>query len=131
MSWASADNRQVFLKEYNRKMAEDYTELVEYLDKKFNKIEERFNGVDEKFVKIGTDFVGLKTQIFDLDEKITDLQENKADKKDISDLVGSVDSYSVKSDKYFQEMLMVSHKTDRHEKWLHEIAEKAEAKLEY
>ena len=32
---------------------------------------------------------------------------------------------------YFQEMVMLSHKVDRHEKWFHQIAEKLGIKLEY
>ena len=35
-----------------------------------------------------------------------------------SDLQGAVDAYAKKADTYFQEMVMLSHKADRHEKWL-------------
>ena len=43
----------------------------------------------------------------------------------------SVDAYAKKADGYFQEMLMLSHKVDRHEKWLLQIADKLGIKLEY
>jgi hypothetical protein len=36
-----------------------------------------------------------------------------------------------KADKYFQEMLMLAKKVDRHEKWLMQIADKIGIKLEY
>lgn len=49
----------------------------------------------------------------------------------ISDLQGSIDSYTKKADTYFQEMVMLSHKIDRHEKWLLAMAEKLNMKLEY
>ena len=49
----------------------------------------------------------------------------------MSDLQKSVDSYSKKADAYFQEMVMLSHKVDRHEKWLLAMAEKLGMKLEY
>ena len=49
----------------------------------------------------------------------------------LSDLQGSVDAYAKKADTYFQEMVMLSHKIDRHEKWLMAMAEKLGMKLEY
>jgi hypothetical protein len=49
----------------------------------------------------------------------------------ISDLQTSVDAYSKKADTYFQEMVMLSHKVDRHEKWLLAMAEKLNMKLEF
>lgn len=49
----------------------------------------------------------------------------------ISDLHGSIDAYAKKADTYFQEMVMLSHKVDRHEKWLVAMAEKLGMKLEY
>lgn len=52
-------------------------------------------------------------------------------RKDFSDLQTSVDSYANKADAYFKEMVMLTHKVDRHEKWLQQIAEKLGIKLEY
>lgn len=52
-------------------------------------------------------------------------------KADFNDLQTSVDAYLKKADNYFQEMLMLAHKVDRHEKWLLQIAEKLGMKLEY
>ena len=52
-------------------------------------------------------------------------------KKDFSDLQTSVDAYAKKADAYFQEMIMLAHKVDRHEKWLHQIADKLGLKLEH
>jgi len=49
----------------------------------------------------------------------------------ISDLQSSVDGYAKKADTYFQEMVMLSHKIDRHEKWLLAVADKLGMKLEY
>ncbi|MBU3934356.1 hypothetical protein KKC00_00050 [Patescibacteria group bacterium] len=78
-------------------MAEDFSELITYLDDKFIKVNERFD-------KVGKDFVQLQT---------------------------AVDKYAEKADAYFQEMLMLSQKIDRHEKWLHQLAEKLGIKLSY
>jgi len=52
-------------------------------------------------------------------------------KKDFNDLQTSVDAYAKKADTYFQEMVVLSHKVDRHEKWIKQIAEKLGIKLEY
>lgn len=51
--------------------------------------------------------------------------------KMFSELQTSVDAYAKKADGYFQEMLVLSNKVNRHEKWLQEIANKLGLKLEY
>ena len=48
-----------------------------------------------------------------------------------NELTTSVDAYAHKADTYFQEMVMLSHKVDRHEQWFHKIADKLGIKLEY
>lgn len=78
-------------------MEKDFSELIEYLDGKFTKI-------DSDFKELKKDFTNLQT---------------------------SVDSYAQKADAYFQEMVALVHKVDRHEKWLHQLAEKLGVKLEY
>jgi len=45
-------------------------------------------------------------------------------KKDFSDMLTAVDGYAKKADGYFQEMLMLSHKVNRLEKWILQLAEK-------
>ena len=84
-------------------MEKDFSELVEYLDKKFSAI----------------------------DKKLDNLQETKTDKSDFNNLVNAVDAYAKKADAYFQEMVALAHKVDRHEKWLLQIADKLGIKLEY
>ncbi len=78
-------------------MKEDFSDLIQYLDSRFNKIE--------------GDFIDLK--------------------KEFNDLQTSVDAYAKKADKFFEELVMLSHKVDRHEKWLLQIADKLGIKLEY
>jgi len=61
-----------------------------------------------------------------------DLEKMKEDlSKDFSNLITSVDNYAVKADNYFQEMIVLTHKVDRHEKWILQLAEKLGLKLEY
>jgi uncharacterized coiled-coil DUF342 family protein len=67
-----------------------------------------------------------------LDEKFTRIDQRFDEmKKDFVNLQTSVDAYAKKADTYFQEMVMLAHKVDRHEKWIRQIAEKLGIKLEY
>ena len=84
-------------------MNKDFSELVQYLDEKFSKI----------------------------DIQLEYLKENKVDKSDFNNLLTAVDAYAQKADTYFQEMVMLSHKVDRHEKWHLKVAEKLSIKLKY
>jgi len=68
-------------------------------------------------------------EIFPTKEDFEAFQEEM--RKNFSDLQTSVDAYAKKADTYFQEMVMLSHKVDRHEKWIKQIAEKLGIKLEY
>jgi len=52
-------------------------------------------------------------------------------KQSFSDLQISVDAYAKKADTYFQEMVMLSHKVNRLEKWIQQLAEKVGMKLDY
>ena len=66
-----------------------------------------------------------------LDEKFTDVNQkfNKLEKS-FTDLQSSVDNYAKRADTYFQEMVMLSHKVDKLEKWVNQIADKVGVKLE-
>ncbi|MBU4142823.1 hypothetical protein KJ590_02365 [Patescibacteria group bacterium] len=50
-------------------------------------------------------------------------------KKDFSDMLTAVDGYAKKADGYFQEMSMLSHKVNRLEKWILQLAEKVGVQL--
>ena len=64
------------------------------------------------------EFLGVRGDIKELKENFDLLQK-------------SVDAYAVKADKFFDELVMLAHKVDRHEKWIHQIADKLGLKLEY
>ncbi|MDO8443501.1 MAG: hypothetical protein Q7S78_00725 [Candidatus Azambacteria bacterium] len=67
-----------------------------------------------------------------LDDKFTGVDKRLAElDNNFNKLTNAVDAYAQKADTYFQEMVMLSHKVDRHEKWLLEIAEKLGIKLKY
>ncbi len=68
-------------------------------------------------------FLGEK---FDnIDSRFNDLSSQ------FSDLQKSVDAYAKKADTYFQEMVMLSHKVDKIEKWVLQMADKMGMKLQY
>jgi len=67
-----------------------------------------------------------------LDEKFGNVDKQLGEmKQDFVSLQTGVDAYAKKADTYFQEMVMLSHKVDRHEKWMQQIAEKLDIKLSY
>lgn len=92
-------------------MKEDFSELIQYLDDKFVTVDKRFDYIDQRFITVDKRFDEMKS--------------------DFNNLLTAVDAYAQKADTYFQEMVMLSHKVDRHEKWLLEIAEKLGIKLKY
>ena len=62
------------------------------------------------------------TEIFatreEIDQKFYEMRQ------DFSTLQSAVDRYAKRADAYFQEMVALSHQVKRHERWLHQIAEK-------
>ena len=57
--------------------------------------------------------------------------EFSALRSDVRELIISVDNYSRRADTYFQEMVMMSQKVSRLERWIEQIAKKVDIKLEY
>lgn len=67
-----------------------------------------------------------------LDNKFTGIDKRFDDMKEsFINLRSSVDVYAKKADAYFQEMVMLSHKIERHEKWIQQIADKLGIKLDF
>jgi len=80
--------------------------------------------VDERFEKLYKRFYGVK-------EDLRGIKNEMATKNDSYHLMMAIDSYAKRSDTYFQEMVMLSHKVDRHERWFQIFADKLGLKLEY
>ena len=84
-------------------------------NKKINKNKEDFSGlvdfISDKFDNTDNRFNELKTMF--------------------RELQGAVDSYAKRADAYFQEMVVLSHQMNRHEKWIKQIADKLGVKLHY
>jgi hypothetical protein len=75
-----------------------YSELIEYLNTKFSAIDLRFDS----------------------------LELNKADKKDFTDLMNSVDAIAKKMDNYHKELSAHKYKVNRIEDWVTQAAPKIE-----
>lgn len=76
----------------------------------------------EKDIKLMEKVFATKTELQDFREEM---------RKNFSNLQTAVDAYAKKADTYFQEMVMLTRKVNRHEKWLLSIADKLGMKLEY
>jgi len=96
----------------------------EQMDQRFERIDQRFNEEDQRFERVTLRIIGLEEQV-----KV--IKSAMVTKEDFNNLQTSVDAYAQKADTYFQEMLMLANKVDRHEKWLHQVADKLGIKLEY
>lgn len=87
----------------------------------------------EVFITKG-DFEAFKEDLFDVfptKEDAVTKDDFEVLRRDFTDLQSSVDSYAKKADTYFQEMLMLTRRIDRIEKWMKELADKVGIKLEY
>ena len=110
-------------------MNQDFSELVEYLDKKFQEtatkgdIGEFRKGTNEKFSKLAT------LEEFDQFKK-----ENKEDinslREQVQALTTSVDGLVKFMTDSKQEDMMAKKQTERYEKWFQIIADKLGLKLE-
>ena len=116
-------------------------ELIEYLDKKFTGIDEKFVGIDKRF-----DGIDKRFDIFekDVDDKFIrlfdvfvtkdefqEMRKEMMTQNDKHQLLMSTDNYARKVDTFYQELVMLSHQVNRHEKWIHILGGKFDIKLEY
>jgi len=67
---------------------------------------------DEDIQKI----IEANREIFPMKEDFESFKEEII--KNFSDLQSAVDAYAKRADTFFQEMVVLSHKVDRHEKWI-------------
>jgi len=70
-------------------------------------------------------------EVFATKKDLEDFVTKDEFRKAISGLHSAIDAYAKKVDDFAQEMVMLAHKVDRHEQWLHQIADKLGIKLEY
>jgi uncharacterized coiled-coil DUF342 family protein len=68
-------------------------------------------------------------EVFATREEVATKMDLDSLRQDFSNLQTAVDNYAKKADTYFQEMVMLSHKVDKMDKWIHQIAEKVGLEL--
>lgn len=76
----------------------------------------------DEFTKL---FKYVEKRFDQMDDKLEDATADRAEIK------ASVVELGVQLKDYHQELVMLAHKVDRMEKWIHQIAEKTGVKLEY
>ncbi len=99
-------------------MDKDFSELIGYLDKKFEKNSTEVRELRTEVVMIKEDGKEIKTELIEL-------------KETVHALVTAIDRLAKVVDDLRIEYAAVVMKVDRHEKWFHQIAEKLNIKLEY
>jgi len=104
--------------------------LIEYLDKKFTGIDERFNGIDKKFEEVDDKFIRL-FDVFATKDDFQEMRKEMMTQNDKHQLLMATDNYARKADTFYQELVMLSHQVNRHEKWIHILGGKLNTNLEY
>ena len=57
--------------------------------------------------------------------------DNTSSKEDMNKLITTLVAYAKQSETYMQEMLAISNKVDRLERWINQIAEQTDIRLTY
>lgn len=96
----------------------DYSELIDYLDIKFQKIDVRFEKIDEKFERIDERFERIDERFERIDERFN---ENEIS---IRNLQNSVDKLAHQVLSFQQEMTIMTMKVARMENWIQQVATK-------
>jgi uncharacterized coiled-coil DUF342 family protein len=64
-------------------------------------------------------------EVFPTRGEVATHADMEALRQDFDKLLTAIDAYAHKADTYYQEMVMLSHKVDRHERWIFQLAERA------
>ena len=103
-----------------KKKAITLDDLALMMGRGFNEVGEKFSEVHEKMDK---GFADVDGKFDEVHKEIKELKES------FSILQTAVDGYAKRADDYFQEMVMLSHKVDRVERWVLQLAEKVGVQL--
>ena len=98
-------------------------------DKDIQKMKEVFP-TKEDLKQAFSEHIVKEMEVFPIKEEVTTKGDFEELRKDFARVETAVDAYAKKADAYFQEMVILTHKVDRLEKWIHQIAKKVGIELE-
>src|SRR3989344_2801188 len=122
-------------------MNQDFSELIEYLDEKFEKTASK-EDVENLQTEVKGDIQNFRTEVDGKFTKAFDVFATKDDVKEIKgtlselqetvhELVGAVDKLAKAVDDLRIEYSAMAMQLNRHEKWIQQLAEKLGIKLDY
>ncbi|HEY4510074.1 MAG TPA: hypothetical protein VJC15_03760 [Candidatus Paceibacterota bacterium] len=112
-------------------MNQDFSELVEYLDKKFEQTATK-EGVRELRVEMEKDIRELRIETVNLKEDVREVKSTLSQLQEtVHELVGAVDKLAKAVDDLRIEYSAMTMQIGRHEKWIQQIAGKLGLKLDY
>jgi predicted nuclease with TOPRIM domain len=100
-------------------MKEDFSELVEYLDQKFEQ-----TATKEHLDRVEAKVIDVDVRMTQVEDRLGKLEES------VHALVDSIDKLAKAVDDLRIEYSALALKSDRHEKWILQLAEKLGLKLE-
>src|SRR3989344_102809 len=101
----------------------DFSELIEYLDGKFQQTATKQDISDVKDEIFG---LATKAELYSVRDEL----DKKIDDK-FNQIMDVLDGIAKLLETHYQELLALCAKVDRHEEWIKSLAEKAGVKLEY
>ena len=108
-------------------MKEDLSELIEYLDKKFEKTATR-----EHLERVEGTVTNLVVKVADLDVRMVQVEERLGKlEESVHALTNAIDKLAKAVDDLRIEYSSLVLKSDRHEKWILQLAEKLGLRLDY
>lgn len=107
--------------ELRKVVAAEVGALRAEMNAKFDQVDARFEKqqlhIDKRFNVADKQIHELRTDVLDVHSKFSELQS-------------SVDHYVVHAERVGHEQLFTTHATERHERWIKQLAEATEVKLE-
>lgn len=83
----------------------------------------------QKIITAGSQVFATKAELAGVEKRLDSLEAKLEAKTD--QILTAVDAYAKKADTFFQELVVATHRLDRHEMWIKKIAEKLGVALEF
>ena len=108
-------------------MNQDFSELIQYLDTKFNGVDTRFDQTasKESVERLTVKVVDIDSHVRDLTDRVVTLEES------VHALTTAIDHLAKAVDDLRIEYSAMAMQLSRHEKWIQQLAEKLGLKLAY